>query len=224
MDNKDDLLLVCPAEDWKGATTLGGLSRYQIAQKIAEGCGLKVTERDGKLYIDRPVTAPLVVEQKLTGGLVYPSGIMLERHPDNNAARYAPARSAAPPLVKGDWSTKISKHFALGEFRPHDDSYTGVRVHPDLVSALDTIRVRAGSAIRVTSGYRPPAYNAAVGGVSNSFHVDGFAADIYCDTLATAKLHAICEAVIADSGGVGYYPSQGFVHVDVRGYRSRWTE
>jgi len=47
-----------------------------------------------------------------------------------------------------------------------------------LASFLDNLREAWGSGIRVTSGYRCPQLNAAVGGVSNSAHQYGNAADI----------------------------------------------
>ena len=43
---------------------------------------------------------------------------------------------------------------------------------------LDPIRRRYGAPIIVTSGYRCPALNTAVGGVANSHHIIGCAADI----------------------------------------------
>ena len=43
---------------------------------------------------------------------------------------------------------------------------------------LDPIRRRYGAPIIVTSGYRSPALNTAVGGVANSHHIVGCAADI----------------------------------------------
>ena len=43
---------------------------------------------------------------------------------------------------------------------------------------LDPIRCRYGAPIIVTSGYRCPALNTAVGGVANSHHIVGCAADI----------------------------------------------
>jgi len=41
------------------------------------------------------------------------------------------------------------------------------------------IRSAFGSAIAVTSGYRPPAVNKAIGGSKNSFHIRGQAGDLY---------------------------------------------
>lgn len=77
--------------------------------------------------------------------------------------------------------------------------------------------------ITVHSAYRPPEYNRSVGAVGNCAHIDGLAADISAAGISTEALYKACEGVIADSGGVGYYPSQQFCHIDVRGYRARWT-
>ena len=48
---------------------------------------------------------------------------------------------------------------------------------------LDPIRRRYGAPIIVTSGYRCPALNTAVGGVTNSHHIIGCAADITTGTI-----------------------------------------
>lgn len=48
----------------------------------------------------------------------------------------------------------------------------------NLVNVLETIRQRYGLPITVTSGYRSKALNTALGGVSNSDHLYGAAADI----------------------------------------------
>lgn len=45
-------------------------------------------------------------------------------------------------------------------------------------NVLDPLREAYGKPIRISSGYRSPALNRAVGGVSNSQHVAGEAADI----------------------------------------------
>ena len=87
---------------------------------------------------------------------------------------------------------------------------------------LNAIRSRYGRPIVVTSGYRSPEHNKAVGGVANSQHVLGTAADIKPldeNMSDLPELQAICDEMNAN-GGVGFYNS--FVHVDVRGERARW--
>ena len=54
---------------------------------------------------------------------------------------------------------------------------------------LDPIRRRYGAPIIVTSGYRCPALNTAVGGVANSHHVVGCAADIVGETPSNLPLY-----------------------------------
>lgn len=64
-----------------------------------------------------------------------------------------------------------------------------VRVHlTETITLLESIRAEweeycaehslGTPAIRITSGYRSPALNKAVGGVKNSAHVEGYAADL----------------------------------------------
>lgn len=160
-----------------------------------------------------------------SAGLRFASGWTADVIPDEEAgAEYEPIdREAAAPLISAFPNAQLSKSFQLSEFRPGEHSYDLIRISPRLINVLEEIRTRAsGYPINVTSGYRPPAYNRKVGGVSNSTHIDGLAADIYSDYLSVHELHDICDDVIGDRGGVGYYPSQGFIHVDLRGYRARW--
>ena len=49
----------------------------------------------------------------------------------------------------------------------------------ELALWLDQLREDWGSGIKITSGYRNDKLNTAVGGVLNSLHRKGFAADIY---------------------------------------------
>lgn len=63
---------------------------------------------------------------------------------------------------------------------PHNSS-----VVDNLISlvnhVLDPARERLGSPITVTSGYRGPSLNSAVGGVKKSQHLNGQAADLVCN-------------------------------------------
>ena len=83
-----------------------------------------------------------------------------------------------------------------------------------LMKKMDELREKAGAPIIVTSGYRCPEHNAAVGGVWNSQHVAGTAADIYCPKLTVDQLADLAVEVGMD--GIGRYYRDGFVHVDCR--------
>lgn len=64
-----------------------------------------------------------------------------------------------------------------------------------LADYLDGIREKLGKPILVSSGYRCPVLNKAVGGVANSQHQKGLAADLVCADMA--KL----ESVLRETGG-----------------------
>lgn len=126
---------------------------------------------------------------------------------------------------------KIGKYFDEHEFACHCDRHgVDAEGHPildhiidkRLVDVLDRIRERLGVPITVNSGYRCPEHNAEVGGVSDSQHVLGTAADITYDGIDIDRLAEIAEECGAD--GIGKYYYQDFVHIDVRGYAARWDD
>jgi uncharacterized protein YcbK (DUF882 family) len=94
-------------------------------------------------------------------------------------------------------------------------------VHPELVRKLEGLRNAVGAPVYITSGYRCARYNKVVGGAENSYHLFGMAADIWVKGISPEQLAELAERTGFD--GIGIYPDQGFVHVDVRGYRARWS-
>lgn len=96
-----------------------------------------------------------------------------------------------------------------------------------LYELLDMIRVAVQRPVYVNCAYRCPEHNAEVGGVPNSQHVDGTAADISIDDISITDIKQIAENCLNEmgiEGGIGTYPSQEFLHVDTRGYTARWDE
>lgn len=83
-----------------------------------------------------------------------------------------------------------------------------------LLARLDKLREIYGYPIMVSCGYRCPYHNAEVGGVSNSQHVMGMAADIWVNGNYQDFYNLVVRSKLFD--GVGYYPKDEFVHVDVR--------
>ena len=57
-----------------------------------------------------------------------------------------------------------------------------------LAGVLEQTRTLVGKPVLVTSGYRSPPVNRAVGGVPNSAHALGFAADIRVDGMTAIEL------------------------------------
>jgi uncharacterized protein YcbK (DUF882 family) len=87
----------------------------------------------------------------------------------------------------------------------------------DLLSVLHN-RLETQSAFEVISGYRSPATNAMLhaeshGVAAKSLHMQGMAIDIRLTDRSLPELHR--TALEMRAGGVGYYPSSDFVHVDV---------
>ena len=64
-----------------------------------------------------------------------------------------------------------------------------------LADYLDNIRAKLGKPILISSGYRCPMLNKAVGGVVNSQHLKGLAADLVC-----ADMESL-EKVLRETGG-----------------------
>lgn len=113
----------------------------------------------------------------------------------------------------------LSKNFSRAEFECRCGCGSA-KVDPLLIELLQTIRDAAGIPLRVNSGVRCPEHNRRVGGVSNSQHLLGKAADITW-TGKAATLYALIYTLykageIPHLGYVKLYRGKNFVHVDVR--------
>lgn len=90
-----------------------------------------------------------------------------------------------------------------------------------LVSGLQTLRDKIGAPIMINSACRCEDHNRRVGGVPNSQHVQGKAADIRVSGVTPRDVAKFAEEVpVFSKGGIGIYNS--FVHVDVRDKKARW--
>jgi hypothetical protein len=79
-----------------------------------------------------------------------------------------------------------------------------------------------GRPMTVTSGYRDPAYNRAIGGATMSTHVEFRAMDVHIPGISPRQLYDWFDAHAESQRiGLGVY-SSGFVHIDTRGTRARW--
>ena len=87
----------------------------------------------------------------------------------------------------------------------------------DLLYVLRS-QVDSRETYQIISGYRSPATNASLrkkssGVAKRSYHMQGKAIDVRLPGTDLKKLHT--AALALQSGGVGYYPSSDFIHVDV---------
>lgn len=133
---------------------------------------------------------------------------------------------------------RLGAHFVSREFDCHD----GTRVPDDLLDdyellvqhVLAPLRHRFG-VCTVVSGYRHPAYNRRIGGARASVHmggrgggVPGVACDVRFERGSTIDWARAAEPLMAKfyppGGGLGTYPgAHGWIHLDTRRYRARWT-
>lgn len=103
-------------------------------------------------------------------------------------------------------------------------------VLPIAESLFDLLHELAAAAAReprfeIISGYRSPASNAMLaattdGVSSKSLHMVGRAIDVRLAEYPTVSLRDL--ALAKQAGGVGYYPSSDFVHLDLGAVRS-WS-
>ena len=126
---------------------------------------------------------------------------------------------------------QLTKHFTLAELTA---STTAQRLGlnntapPEIVprltltaEMLERIRSTLGVPVIVTSGYRAPAVNRAVGGVTSSDHTQGHAADIVAPGYGTATQIARTLAPLVSVLSIGQIILEGvkgkqWVHVSTR--------
>jgi hypothetical protein len=125
-----------------------------------------------------------------------------------------------------DWADPacpISRYFTVGEVTQNDPERVPTPGSEEeinifaLAAELDLIREQWGEPIGVTSWYRPYHINLAVGGVSNSQHISGAAADIYPINGGGQEFEEWLDIYWGGALGYGQASGRGFTHVDLRG-------
>lgn len=115
--------------------------------------------------------------------------------------------------------------FSRTEFRCPCGRCGGFPVEPQesMVRTVDEIRRRLGIPVSIVdgggSGVRCAAHNAEVGGVANSQHLYGLAADLH-SAASPAQMKAVAEDVMGRTGGIGLY--DWGIHLDTRQGYARW--
>ncbi len=141
----------------------------------------------------------------------------------------AAAAPATPAAGKVNADMQLSEHFNLKEFTK---SETAIRKRIDNTpnaehaqnlknvceKILEPVRRHFGKPVRINSGYRGPALNAAVGGSSKSQHCNGEAIDFEIDGLPNPELAKwVSENCEFDQIILEFYdpkegPNSGWVH------------
>ena len=89
---------------------------------------------------------------------------------------------------------------------------------PELMKMLHTVEKHYGKPPIVTSGYRPPVWNAKAGGANHSLHTTCDAADIQVNGVSKWDLASYLRS-LPDRGGVGTYCYTNSVHIDTGSQR-----
>lgn len=123
-------------------------------------------------------------------------------------------------------STQLSPHFNAREFRCSCGKSHGTLIASQLVDKLESLYTALNcSKIIVTSGYRCPEHDKAVGGTSSGQHTKGTAADVCCygqDGQPISSKTVCCKAQdLGFTGIANITNSYQYTHLDVRA-SGRW--
>ena len=124
----------------------------------------------------------------------------------------------------------LSEHFTFAELTASTTAKRlGLNNIPDgaalyqltkLAEMLERVRAKLGVPVTVTSAYRSPAVNKAVGGRTSSDHCKGMAADIVAPRFGTAHAVAVAIAPHVSELGIGQIILEGikgkqWVHLSI---------
>ena len=202
-----------------------------LTKKVNGGThGLEDRKNKTKTYyaqLSAPAGAtPKVVTPTASNGIVVPPPAQL----------VAASKPAAIASVSSEM--KLSEHFNLKEFtksetatRKRIDNTPNAQHAQNLKNVCDKIlepvRKHFGKPVRINSGYRGPALNAAVGGSSKSQHCNGEAVDFEIDGLPNPELAKwVSENCDFDQIILEFYdpkegPNSGWVHASYSAGKNR---
>ena len=117
-----------------------------------------------------------------------------------------------PILTNGP---RASAHFLMDEYACDCAGYCDgwpAAMDPELLEKVETLRCYFDQPIIITSGVRCERRNAEVGGIPNSWHLSGHAADLYCPGVPYDE---VARAARELGLGVIEYPDRQFDHVEI---------
>ena len=105
------------------------------------------------------------------------------------------------------------KYFDYSEFDQKGLKGSGKEfMNPEFLKLCDALRQKFGKPLKVNSGYRSEEYNKKIGGVSNSSHIKGLAADFAISSSADRwKFIKCCFELGITRIGIG----NAFIHIDI---------
>lgn len=122
------------------------------------------------------------------------------------------------------------KHFNLSEFfRSSTAAKNGIKNEPSsdekativrninllVDNVLDPVRDMVNTQIIITSGYRCPQINQLIGGVANSQHMSGYAADFHIQGFTSSMMYQVFLYIFntLEFDQLIYYRGKNIIHV-----------
>jgi uncharacterized protein YcbK (DUF882 family) len=114
------------------------------------------------------------------------------------------------------------KYFTLDEFDCPSHEGSGVNMDSNFLAKLEEAREISGVPFKITSGYRTKEHNTYVGGVPNSSHLIGVAADISVSS-GSERYTILASLIKAGFRRIGV--AKTFIHCDTDDSKpnSVWT-
>ena len=193
-----------------------------VANRMGYLRGLKVSDNDVDKVGASKVTGDVTTAPDQGGGQTTPQQATPTTQPPPAItpaqAPAAPAQATPerhPQSHGGIISGTVDKQGGPG----NDEKGKLGTVNPGILGKFKEIQSQAGTQLSVTSGFRDPAHNAAVGGAKNSAHTRGNAVDVTFGGGVPETLKLIDIASKAGIGGIGVY-RPGVLHFDTEGKRA----
>lgn len=106
----------------------------------------------------------------------------------------------------------MTDNFSSDEFECHCGCKGPLKIDTDFVDKLQIVRTYLGKPMYISSGVRCEDFNRLVGGVENSYHRLGLAADILCSN-SGVRARIVAKALYV---GLSVGVNKFFVHLDNR--------
>ena len=196
-------------------TLLNEIKAFLNEKKVAEGDITKICDyADGILY-----EGTLEVDgvfgsatREAVEAFQSKAGIEVDGKVGLNTIEALGIADMRTPVKVQDWSKY--KYFERSEFVCQGDDCDGKTAEMDsaVLDILTSIREKYGRPVHITSGVRCNHHNSEVGGVWNSRHTQGKAADFYVDGVSGSQLVSDCYAL---GCRYSYHIVNDCVHCDV---------
>lgn len=107
---------------------------------------------------------------------------------------------------------QFTKNFNSKEFDSPDLPNSGINMNREFVKKLQRIRTLIGEPLHINSGYRTKMHNAKIGGIYNSEHLNGKAADIFT---RNSQIRFLIIKLALEIGFTRIGIGTNFIHLDI---------